>query len=47
MDLVSPKAINCSAKYIKFNEIEHKISLDAMSKSDAHWDEKKMIFYMA
>ena len=47
MDLLSAKTINCSAKYIKFNEIENKIFLDALSKSDALWDGKQEIFYMA
>ena len=27
MDQLSPKKINCSAKYIKFNEIEDKMDL--------------------
>ena len=35
MGLLSPKKINHSAKYIKFNDIENKIFLDALSKSDA------------
>ena len=38
MDLISPKKINCSAKYIKFNEIKNKNFLNALSKSDARWD---------
>ena len=41
------KTINSSAKYIKFNEIRSKIFLDALSKSDARWDEKQELFYMA
>ena len=48
MDLLSPKNNNCSAKYIKFNEIQNKIFLDALSKSDARWDGKQeKFFYMA
>ena len=41
------KSINCSAKYIKFNEIKNKIFLDALAKSDARWDGKQEFFYMA
>ena len=47
MNLLLPKAVNCSAKYIKINETENKIFLDALSKSDARWDGKQEIFYMA
>ena len=45
MDLLSSKTINCSAKYI--NKIKNKIFLDALSKSDAHWDGKQEFFNMA
>jgi len=44
MDLLSPKKINCSAKYINFNEIKNKFFLDALSKSDARWDGKQENF---
>ena len=37
MDLFLPKN-NCSAKYIKFNEIKNKTFLDALSKSNARLD---------
>ena len=46
MNLLSPKKINCSAKYIKFNEIKSKVFLDALSKSDARWDRKQDFFYL-
>ena len=38
------KTVNCSAKFIKFNEVENKIFLDALFKSDARWDGKQEIF---
>ena len=41
------KMINGSDKYIKFNEIENRIFLDALLKSVACWDRKQEIFYMA
>jgi len=44
MDLLSPKKINCSAKYINFNEIKNKFFFDALSKSDARWDGKQENF---
>ena len=44
MNLLPPKTINCSAKYIKLNEIENKVFLDALSKSNARWDGKQEIF---
>ena len=47
MDMLSPKTINCSAKYIKFIEMKNKIFLDALSKSYARWDGKQELFYLA
>ena len=47
MDLLSPRTTNFNAKYIKFDEIENKIFLDALSKSDPRWDGKQEFFYMA
>ena len=38
------KTINCSAKYIRFNEIKNKIFIDALSKSDARCDGKQEFF---
>ena len=38
------KTINCSAKFIKFNEIENKIFFDELSKSDARWTGNKIFF---
>ena len=47
MDLLTPRTINCSTIFIKFNEMKNKIFLDALSKSDARWDGKQKFFYMA
>ena len=38
------KQFKCSAKYIKFNEIRNNFFLDALSKSDAHWQGKQELF---
>ena len=46
MDLLSPKTINSSVKYIKFNEIKDKIFLDVLAKSDARWDGKQEYYFM-
>ena len=42
MDLLRRKTINCSAKYIKFDEMKNQIFLDALSKIDARWDRKQV-----
>ena len=44
MDLLHWKAIYCSAKYIKFNEMKNRFFLDALSKSDVRLDRKQDIF---
>ena len=38
------KTINCSDKYIKFNEIKNNFFLYALLKSDVHWDGKQEFF---
>ena len=46
MDLLSPKTINCSAKYIKFNRVKIRFILMGSPKYWALGRETKFLLYM-